>query len=119
MKPETKLMSAIFGVSYRDEDLCESRDGVSLRDTIFRLLEEVSKQFRRRSPAFSKRVTRVFALRFGFEDGQSKTLEQVGKELGVTRESIRQVEAKALRFLRHPVRSTALKPFISSTLRRN
>ena len=116
MKPETKLMSAIFGVWYRDEDLCESRDGVTLRDTNFYLLEEISEQHRRHSPAFSKRVTRVIALRFGFEDGQSKTLEQVGKEFGVTRETIRRHEAKVLRFLRHPMRARVLKPLIRGEL---
>ena len=52
------------------------------------------------------------SLRFGLEDGRSRTLEEVGKEFNVTRERIRQIEAKALRKLRHPSRSKKLKDFL-------
>lgn len=51
------------------------------------------------------REAKVLKLRFGLEDGKSRTLEEVGKEFMVTRERIRQIEAKALRKLRHPSRS--------------
>ena len=51
----------------------------------------------------------VLKLRFGLEDGRARTLEEVGKEFKVTRERIRQIEAKALRKLRHPSRSRKLK----------
>ena len=51
------------------------------------------------------RERRVLQLRFGLEDGRARTLEEVGKEFNVTRERIRQIEAKALRKLRHPSRS--------------
>ena len=51
----------------------------------------------------------VLKLRFGLEDGRQRTLEEVGKEFKVTRERIRQIEAKALRKLRHPSRSRKLK----------
>lgn len=54
----------------------------------------------------------VLSLRFGLEDGNPKTLEEVGKEFNVTRERIRQIEAKALRKLRHPSRSKKLKDFL-------
>ena len=58
------------------------------------------------------REARVLQLRFGLEDGRSRTLEEVGREFGVTRERIRQIEAKALRKLRHPTRSRKLKDFL-------
>ncbi len=58
------------------------------------------------------RERRVLQLRFGLEDGRSRTLEEVGREFGVTRERIRQIEAKALRKLRHPSRSRKLKDFL-------
>ena len=58
------------------------------------------------------RERRVLQLRFGLEDGRSRTLEEVGREFGVTRERIRQIEAKALRKLRHPTRSRRLKVFL-------
>ena len=58
------------------------------------------------------RERRVLQLRFGLEDGRSRTLEEVGREFGVTRERIRQIEAKALRKLRHPTRSKKLRDFL-------
>ena len=58
------------------------------------------------------REKKVLALRFGLEDGRSRTLEEVGKEFHVTRERIRQIEAKALRKLRHPSRSRKLKDYL-------
>ena len=59
----------------------------------------------------TERERKVLSLRFGLEDGHAKTLEEVGKEFNVTRERIRQIEAKALRKLRHPVRSQTLRSF--------
>jgi RNA polymerase primary sigma factor len=58
------------------------------------------------------RERRVLLLRFGLEDGRARTLEEVGKEFNVTRERIRQIEAKALRKLRHPSRSRKLKDYL-------
>ena len=58
------------------------------------------------------RERRVLELRFGLRDGRSRTLEEVGKEFGVTRERIRQIEAKALRKLRHPSRSKRLRDYL-------
>lgn len=62
--------------------------------------------------SLTPREQRVLQLRFGLEDGRSRTLEEVGREFGVTRERIRQIEAKALRKLRHPSRSRKLKDYL-------
>ena len=60
----------------------------------------------------TEREKQVLTLRFGLDDGRARTLEEVGKEFDVTRERIRQIEAKALRKLRHPSRSKKLKDFL-------
>ena len=60
----------------------------------------------------TERENRVLQLRFSLEDGRNWTLEEVGREFGVTRERIRQIEAKALRKLRHPDRSRKLRDFM-------
>ena len=69
-------------------------------------LEEVMK-------TLTPREAKVLKLRFGLEDGKARTLEEVGKEFDVTRERIRQIEAKALRKLRHPSRSKKLKDYMN------
>ena len=60
----------------------------------------------------TEREEKVLRLRFGLYDGRTRTLEEVGKEFNVTRERIRQIEAKALRKLKHPTRSKRLKDFV-------
>ena len=69
--------------------------------------------------SLTPREQRVLQLRFGLEDGRSRTLEEVGKEFKVTRERIRQIEAKALRKLRHPSRSRKLKDYLEWEARQN
>ena len=64
--------------------------------------------------SLSAREQRVLRLRFGLDDGRQRTLEEVGDEFNVTRERIRQIEAKALRKLRHPSRSRKLKDYLDS-----
>ena len=60
----------------------------------------------------TEREEKVLRLRFGLLDGRTRTLEEVGREFNVTRERIRQIEAKALRKLKHPTRSKRLKDFV-------
>jgi len=60
----------------------------------------------------SPREKKVLVMRFGLDDGKPKTLEEVGKEFKVTRERIRQIEAKAIRKLKHPTRARKLKDFL-------
>ena len=73
------------------------------------LLREQLKEVLR---TLTPREAKVLELRFGLVDGRSRTLEEVGKEFDVTRERIRQIEAKALRKLRHPSRSKKLRDFL-------
>jgi RNA polymerase primary sigma factor len=75
----------------------------------FQLLRE---QLEEVLTSLTPREQKVLKLRFGLEDGRARTLEEVGKEFGVTRERIRQIEAKALRKLRHPSRSKKLKDYL-------
>ncbi|HID30617.1 MAG TPA: sigma-70 family RNA polymerase sigma factor, partial [Desulfobacterales bacterium] len=62
--------------------------------------------------SLSERERKVLEMRYGLKDGQGRTLEEVGQEFGVTRERIRQIEAKALRKLRHPQRSRKLRDYL-------
>jgi RNA polymerase primary sigma factor len=75
--------------------------------------EMLREQMQATLDSLSSRERRVLELRFGLEDGQSRTLEEVGQRFGVTRERIRQIEAKALRKLRHPTRSRKLRDYLS------
>jgi len=88
-----------------DDDVPEPSDAAS-----FTLLKEQLVEVLK---TLTPREEKVLRLRFGIEDGRTRTLEEVGREFNVTRERIRQIEAKALRKLRHPSRSKKLKDFIS------
>jgi len=87
-----------------DEDALSPADAAA-----FTLLKE---QLMSVLDTLSPREEKVLKLRFGLEDGKARTLEEVGKEFNVTRERIRQIEAKALRKLRHPSRSKKLKDYL-------
>ncbi|HZD18814.1 MAG TPA: RNA polymerase sigma factor RpoD [Actinomycetota bacterium] len=91
-------------------DFIEDSDAVVPVDAAsFILLQE---QLEAVLHTLSEREKKVIQLRFGLEDGRARTLEEVGKEFNVTRERIRQIEAKALRKLRHPSRSRKLKDYL-------
>jgi RNA polymerase primary sigma factor len=72
----------------------------------------LKEQMERVLGQLSERERKVLELRFGLEDGRARTLEEVGKAFGVTRERIRQIEAKALRKLRHPTKSRQLRDYL-------
>lgn len=72
----------------------------------------LKKQLTEVLDTLTPREEKVVRLRFGLDDGKTRTLEDVGKEFNVTRERIRQIEAKALRKLRHPSRSKRLKDYL-------
>ena len=91
-------------------DFIEDRNAMPPADTASKQLlkEQINEVLGELTP----REQRVLVLRFGLEDGRSRTLEEVGQEFNVTRERIRQIEAKALRKLRHPSRSRRLKDYL-------
>ena len=88
-----------------DDDAPEPAEAASFMLLKEQLVEVLS--------TLTPREEKVLRLRFGIEDGHTRTLEEVGKEFNVTRERIRQIEAKALRKLRHPSRSKKLKDFLN------
>ncbi|KRK64727.1 MULTISPECIES: RNA polymerase sigma factor RpoD [Companilactobacillus] len=91
-------------------DFIEDSDATSPEDhASYELLKE---QLENVLDTLTDREENVLRLRFGLDDGRTRTLEEVGKVFGVTRERIRQIEAKALRKLRHPSRSKQLKDFL-------
>ena len=91
-------------------DFIEDQDAPAPADAAsFMLLKE---QLEEVLDTLTPREEKVLRLRFGLDDGRSRTLEEVGQNFGVTRERIRQIEAKALRKLRHPSRSRKLKDFL-------
>src|SRR5262245_53244207 len=92
-------------------DFIEDRDVVSPADAVINInLKEMTEQTLN---TLTPREERVIKMRFGLEDGTEHTLEEVGQKFGVTRERIRQIEAKALRKLRHPNRSRQLRSFLA------
>ncbi len=93
-------------------DFIEDRGAVSPSDAVISVnLKEYTSQVLR---TLTPREERVIKMRFGLEDGSEHTLEEVGQSFQVTRERIRQIEAKALRKLRHPSRSRKLKAFVDT-----
>ena len=97
--------STELGDFIEDESVIEPVDAASK--------ELLREQIRNVLSFLSDREREVLEMRFGLNDGKDHTLEEVGKEFGVTRERIRQIEAKALRKLRHPSRSKSLRDYLS------
>jgi len=99
---------AHLGDFIEDKDVVSPSDAaisLSLRETMASVLKKLSP-----------REERIIRMRFGFEDGNQRTLEEVGQAFAVTRERIRQIEAKALRKLRHPSRSSHVRTFLEGSL---
>ena len=91
-------------------DLIEDTDAIAPSDAVaFSLLQE---QFKRVLETLSPREAGVIKMRYGLEDGQPKTLDDIGRVYGVTRERIRQIESKTMSKLRHPSRSQTLRDFL-------
>lgn len=102
LSQEEKLLRAIFGESTLNIPLTKLEiEGVTLRQALDAAIDTLPKEQRKR----------VIRMRFGFDDGRSKTLKEVGVAFNLGRERIRQIEALALRSLRHPSRSRGLKEY--------
>ncbi|NLZ72097.1 MAG: sigma-70 family RNA polymerase sigma factor, partial [Clostridiaceae bacterium] len=103
-KPIGEEEDSFLGDFIPDDDAPSPSDQASfalLKEQLFEVLQELTP-----------REEKVLRLRFGLDDGRTRTLEEVGREFDVTRERIRQIEAKALRKLRHPSRSQKLKDYL-------
>ncbi len=95
--------------SHLGDFIQDDQVAVPVEEATFQLLRE---QLAEALSALTEREQKVLRMRFGLDDGRARTLEEVGREFKVTRERIRQIEAKALRKLRHPSRSKKLKDYL-------
>ena len=93
-------------------DLIEDREAISPAAALFN--SNMKEMTERALKTLTPREEKVIKMRFGIENGNDQTLEEVGQEFVVTRERIRQIEAKALRKLRHPLRSRSLRSLLNA-----
>lgn len=112
-----ELLSAIFRTWLREDDVYQSIDGCTLAQALQEAMDSISTAKKASYwPSFITKYKRVISLRFGLEDGKCRTLNEVGKEFSLSKERIRQIEAKALRLLRHSTRSRKLRTYIRKEL---
>ena len=97
---------------FRDQELLDAVQVGLERDRTRREKDTMVSNLRGRYETLTPREQEVLTLRFGLADGYSRTLEEVGRKFRVTRERIRQIEAKALRKMRHPTRIRKLEGFL-------
>ena len=95
-------------------DFVEDKNATSPEDYAYQ--QEMKAEIQSILGTLTEREEKVIRLRFGLDDGRSRTLEEVGQEFGVTRERIRQIEAKAIRKLKHPTRSKRLVDFVGNQI---
>jgi RNA polymerase primary sigma factor len=95
-------------------ELIEDKGIVSPSEAVVSL--DLKEQMASMLKTLTPREERIIKMRFGLDDGSERTLEEVGQSFAVTRERIRQIEAKALRKLRHPSRSGKLRAFLEESL---
>ena len=115
MKAETRLIIDIFGElagENKDEQFRESVNGITLRDALLGFLDEISARYAYAAPKLSQRAKPIVMARYGFNDGQMKSYQELGRMFGVTRERTRQIVERVLRILRHPSKSNKLKLYI-------
>ena len=108
---QNNIEEAQFILQYNQAFIQDENMPVPMDAAAFTLLRE---QLIEVLGSLTEREQKVLRLRFGLDDGRTRTLEEVGKEFNVTRERIRQIEAKALRKLRHPSRSRKLKDYLEN-----
>ena len=96
----------------RLEDFIEDKEAISPQEAV--ISSNMAKQIQKVLSTLNKREEKILRMRFGIGEKYDHTLEEVGQDFDVTRERIRQIEAKALRKLRHPSRAKKLKSFLET-----
>jgi len=109
--PSTTTLAEVTLMSDEKKQLLQQLEPLIEQGNRALIAELLKDQIDKTLNALTPREKRVLQLRFGLKDGRSRTLEEVGQEFSVNRERIRQIEAKALRKLRHPMLSRKLREY--------